>query len=208
MSKKVGIEKARGILGDLVAGVHASGTDVILTRNGRPVARITTLEDTTVTTTLPLTITRSTWNEEITPHPTSRWVLATERVGERDTMITLSEPGSHESVGSVVIGAAHDDEELIREWAEILTRTVTVLEAARPRIDEALATVESARLDWETSDPGAESEEAREALDDAKRQSDALRKEIWSEVRDAFRLSDNPAAAFKRWYDGINSLAL
>ncbi|MCX4682554.1 type II toxin-antitoxin system Phd/YefM family antitoxin [Streptomyces sp. NBC_01433] len=208
MSKKVGIEKARGILGELVAEVCASGTDVVLTRNGKPVARITALEDTTVTTTLPLTITRSTWEEEITPHPTSRWVLATERVRQRNTIIVLSEPGSRESLGQVIIGALHDDEDLIREWAEILTQTVTVLEAARPRIDEALATVERARLEWETSDAGAESREARDALDDATRQSEALRKKIWSQVRDAWKLHDNPPAAFKRWYEGIDSLVL
>ncbi|MEV7617523.1 type II toxin-antitoxin system Phd/YefM family antitoxin [Streptomyces sp. NPDC089799] len=43
MSKEVGIEEARKILGDLVNEVRYSGADVILTRNGKPVARLVPL---------------------------------------------------------------------------------------------------------------------------------------------------------------------
>lgn len=44
--KQVGIEEARKTLGDLVNEVRYTGADVTLTRNGKPVARITSLEDT------------------------------------------------------------------------------------------------------------------------------------------------------------------
>lgn len=45
-SKEVGIEEARKILGDLVTQVTQTGADIILTRRGRPLARITPLEPT------------------------------------------------------------------------------------------------------------------------------------------------------------------
>ncbi|MFE9382401.1 type II toxin-antitoxin system Phd/YefM family antitoxin [Streptomyces sp. NPDC007025] len=48
-SKKVGIEEARKTLGDLVNEVRYTGAVVTLTRHGKPVARITPVEDTTDT---------------------------------------------------------------------------------------------------------------------------------------------------------------
>lgn len=43
-SRKVGIEEARKRLGDLVTAVH-QGDDVIITRNGRPAARLTSYQE-------------------------------------------------------------------------------------------------------------------------------------------------------------------
>ncbi|TFI30180.1 type II toxin-antitoxin system prevent-host-death family antitoxin [Streptomyces sp. 4R-3d] len=43
-SKEVGIEDARKTLGDLANEVRYTGASVILTRNGKPVARIAPLE--------------------------------------------------------------------------------------------------------------------------------------------------------------------
>ncbi|MEU3619861.1 MULTISPECIES: type II toxin-antitoxin system Phd/YefM family antitoxin [unclassified Streptomyces] len=43
--QEIGIEEARGILGDLVERVRYSGTAVTLTRYGKPVARIVPVLD-------------------------------------------------------------------------------------------------------------------------------------------------------------------
>jgi len=48
-SENVGIEEARGRLGDLVVTAQ-QGTDIILTRRGRPVARITRIQEDTMVT--------------------------------------------------------------------------------------------------------------------------------------------------------------
>jgi prevent-host-death family protein len=48
-SKEVGIEEARKRLGDLVTAVQ-QGTDVVLTRNGKPAARIVAIKEPTVYT--------------------------------------------------------------------------------------------------------------------------------------------------------------
>ena len=45
MSKEVGIEQARKTLGDLANEVRFTGNDIVLTRNGKPVARIAPLEE-------------------------------------------------------------------------------------------------------------------------------------------------------------------
>lgn len=50
-SAEVSIENARKKIGDLANAAHLAGTTTIITRNGRPVARITPLEDTMTTTT-------------------------------------------------------------------------------------------------------------------------------------------------------------
>jgi prevent-host-death family protein len=47
-SKYVGIEEARGILGDLVTAAQ-QGTDIIITRNRRPAARLAAYQEETVT---------------------------------------------------------------------------------------------------------------------------------------------------------------
>lgn len=49
MSSEYGIEEARKVLGDLVTAAQ-QGTDIILTRHGRPVARITRYQEDTMTT--------------------------------------------------------------------------------------------------------------------------------------------------------------
>ncbi|GIF16534.1 type II toxin-antitoxin system Phd/YefM family antitoxin [Actinoplanes teichomyceticus] len=50
-SKNVGIEQARKTLGDLVNQAQ-QGTDIILTRNGKPAARITRYQEDAMTTEL------------------------------------------------------------------------------------------------------------------------------------------------------------
>ncbi|MFE2850531.1 type II toxin-antitoxin system Phd/YefM family antitoxin [Streptomyces lavendulae] len=45
-SREVGIEQARKTLGDLANEVRYSGNDIILTRNGKPVARLAPLKET------------------------------------------------------------------------------------------------------------------------------------------------------------------
>ena len=49
-SQNIGIEEARGKLGDLVTAVQ-QGADIILTRNGKPAARIIRYQEDTMTTT-------------------------------------------------------------------------------------------------------------------------------------------------------------
>lgn len=45
-SKEIGIEQARKVLGDLANEVRYTGADIILTRKGKPIARIAPLEGT------------------------------------------------------------------------------------------------------------------------------------------------------------------
>lgn len=44
-SREVGIEQARKTLGDLANEVRYSGNDIVLTRNGKPVARLAPLKE-------------------------------------------------------------------------------------------------------------------------------------------------------------------
>jgi prevent-host-death family protein len=53
MAKEVGIEQARKNLGDLVNEVRYTHTSITLTRNGKPVARITPVETVGARVTVP-----------------------------------------------------------------------------------------------------------------------------------------------------------
>lgn len=48
--KEIGIEEARKTLGDLANEVRYTRTDIVLTRNGKPVARIAPLDETEAAT--------------------------------------------------------------------------------------------------------------------------------------------------------------
>lgn len=53
-SENIGVEEARKVLGDLVTKAE-QGTDIILTRRGRPAARLTRYQEDTVITIVELT---------------------------------------------------------------------------------------------------------------------------------------------------------
>lgn len=95
-SKEVGIEQARKTLGDLVTAAQ-QGTDIILTRNGKPAARIIAIKEPTVSLTLAL-INAGVDADRITSNP----------VGE----IRIDDPdGSH-----IAIGSEPMDDDPAAEW--------------------------------------------------------------------------------------------
>jgi prevent-host-death family protein len=77
-SEYIGIETARKTLGDLVTAVQ-QGTDVVLTRNGKPAARIIAFKEPAVSTT---TTEYGTWNFITKDESDTVEDMATEALGD------------------------------------------------------------------------------------------------------------------------------
>lgn len=56
-SKNIGIEEARKQLGDLITAVQQGSGDIIITRNGKPAARLTRHQESTMVTATDITAT-------------------------------------------------------------------------------------------------------------------------------------------------------
>jgi prevent-host-death family protein len=106
MSKEVGIEQARKTLGDLANEVRYTGADIVLTRNGTPVARIAPLENS-----VPITVgTRITVPDYSVPEDWTRDGEVVE-VGEETVVVELDNGHRQELPLDEITPADHPTEQ-------------------------------------------------------------------------------------------------